>query len=81
MTVILQRRRGTLLAELDLDSAYRVVPVHPDDRSLLGMEWKDQFYVDAALPFGLHSAPKSFNALADRSPLTQSIAIHQGKVG
>ena len=25
----------------------------------------DQSYIDAVLPFGLHSAPKNFNALAD----------------
>ena len=65
MRVIVHKGRGTLLAKLDLESAYRVVPVHPEDRPLLGMEWKDQLYVDAALPFGLRSAPKIFNALAD----------------
>ena len=27
--------------------------------------WDDQVYIDAALPFGLRSAPKIFNALAD----------------
>ena len=63
--VILQKGRDTLLTKLDLENAYRVVPVHPVDRSLLGMEWKDQLYVDAALPLGLHSAPKTFNALAN----------------
>jgi hypothetical protein len=63
--VILHKGRGTLLAKLDLESAYRILPVHPDDRPLLGMEWKDQVYIDAALPFGLRSAPKIFNALAD----------------
>lgn len=29
------------------------------------MEWDGQVYVDGALPFGLRSAPKIFNALAD----------------
>ena len=58
--------KGTMLAKLDLESAYRIVPVHPDDRRLLGrMEWKGGWYVDTALPFGLRSAPKIFNALAD----------------
>ena len=32
---------------------------------LLGMVWRDQLYVDGALPFGLRSAPKLFTALAD----------------
>ena len=31
----------------------------------LGMQWQGEVYVDAALPFGLRSAPKIFNSLAD----------------
>ena len=57
MRIILHKGKGTLLAKFDLESAYRILPVHPDDRPLLGMEWKDQIYVDVALPFGLRSAP------------------------
>lgn len=53
------------MAKLDIKSAYRNVPVHPDDRPLLGMQWDGKIYVDAALPFGLRSAPKVFNAVAD----------------
>ena len=55
---------GTLIAKLDIQSAYCNVPVHPDDRPLLGMEWEGQTFVDVALPFGLCSAPKIFSALA-----------------
>ena len=29
------------------------------------MQWKGEFYLDAALPFRLRSAPKIFSALAD----------------
>ena len=50
------------LAKIDVKSAYRIVPVHPDDRPLLGMLWQD---IDASLPFGLRFAPKLFNAIAD----------------
>ena len=56
---------GTLLAKIDIKSAYRIIPVHPADRHLLGMSWKGGIYVDTALPFGLRSAPKIFNAVAD----------------
>ena len=42
-----------------------MVPVHPDDRLLLGMAWKGQQCVDKVLPFGLRSAPKIFSAVAD----------------
>ena len=62
---ILSLGQGALLAKIDIRSAYRVVPVHPEDRRLLGMSWKGRIYVDATLPFGLRSAPKIFMAVAD----------------
>ena len=63
--VIMRLGKGTLLAKLDVASAYRIVPVHPVDRPLLGMRWRGELYVDGSLPFGLRSAPKIFTALAD----------------
>ena len=56
---------GALLAKIDIESAYRLVPVHPADRRLLAVEWQGAVYVDPMLPFGLRSAPKIFNAIAD----------------
>ena len=46
-------------------AAYQIVPVHPEDRPLFGMVWGGELYLDTALPFGLRSVPKFFNALAD----------------
>ena len=43
----------------------RLIPVHPDDRWLLGFEWEGGHYVDGMLLFGLHSAPIIFTAVAD----------------
>ena len=63
--MVLKKGRGTRLAKIDLESAYRIVPVHPQDRLLLGMRWEGKVYLDTALPFGLRSAPKIFTALAD----------------
>ena len=51
---------GALLAKLDLREAYRIVPVHPEDRPRLGVRWRNDVYIDAAHPFGLRSAPKFF---------------------
>ena len=64
--IILQQGRGSELAKLDVADAYRIIPVHPEDRSLLGMRWKGRLFIDTALPFGLRSAPKIFTAVADR---------------
>ena len=56
---------GSLLAKIDRKSAYRLVPVHQDDRPLLGVSWQGQCCMDAMLPLGLRSAPKIFTAVAD----------------
>ena len=56
---------GALLAKIDIESAYRLIPVHPLDRPLQAMQWNGSIYVDPMLPFGLRSAPKIFNAVAD----------------
>ena len=53
--------QGTQMVKLDLQSAYRIIPV----QHLLGIRWEDKVYVDRALPFGLRSAPKIFSAVAD----------------
>ena len=63
---IVQRLGGeSLLAKMDIEAAYRLIPVHSQDRVLQGMEWDGKIYVDSCLPFGLRSAPKIFNAVAD----------------
>ena len=57
--------KGALLAKVDVKAAYRLVPVNPQDRLLLGFQWRGEHYVDGMLPFGLRSAPKIFTAVAD----------------
>ena len=56
---------GTMIAKLDLKSAYRMVPVHQLDQRYLGISWQDTTFCDTALPFGLRSAPLIFTAVAD----------------
>ena len=57
--------RGALMAKVDLKNAFRLCPVRPADWHLLGIHWRDRFYVDKCLPFGLRSAPFLFNMVAD----------------
>ena len=64
-SAILSLGPGSLLAKSDVKHAYRQIPVHPDDRPLLGMRWQGQLFCDATLPFGLRSAPLIFTAVAD----------------
>lgn len=62
---IIARGPGTLLAKIDVRCAFRLIPIHPGDRHLLAMQWKGNIFFDTCLPFGLRSAPKLFNILAD----------------
>lgn len=36
--IVANMGRGTLLAKMDPKGVYRMVPVHPEDRRLLGMQ-------------------------------------------
>ena len=54
---IMSLGRGTLLAKFDVESAYRIIPVHPNHLYLLSTQWQGNYFVDITLPFGLPSAP------------------------
>ena len=57
--------QGTYMGKCDVKEAYRLIPVHTEERQLLGMYWEGRLFVDLTLPFGLRSAPKVFTAVAD----------------
>jgi hypothetical protein len=40
------------LAKCDIKSAFRLLPVHPDDYELLGFSFKNKYYFDKAMPMG-----------------------------
>ena len=56
---------NALLAKIDIQKGYRIVPIHLEDRPVLGICWQGQVYVDCQLPFGLASAPAIFSALRE----------------
>jgi len=62
---IVELGKGTLMGKMDIQLAYRNIPVAPEDRHLLGMRWEGKVYVDKVLPFGLRSAPIIFTAVAN----------------
>ena len=64
-SLILSLGRGALLVKADIKEAYRMVPIHPQDQRLLGVQWRGEIFIDRRLPFGLRSAPKIFSAVAD----------------
>jgi hypothetical protein len=68
---------GALMAKFDVEAAYRNIPIHPDELFLLGMTWRDQYFVDLTLPFGLRSAPFIFDSVAN---MVQWILQHRYQV-
>ena len=52
------------MAKLDIESAFRILPVAPVDRPLLGFRWRGLFYMDAVLPMGCCSSCATFEAFS-----------------
>lgn len=44
------------LTKLDVEAAYKQVPVRPEDWPLLGSRWDGKYYYELSLPFGLKSS-------------------------
>jgi len=59
--------QDALLAKVDIKAAYGLIPVYPQDRILQGMNWNGSIFIfiDPMLPFGLRSATKIINTVAD----------------
>lgn len=57
--IIQEHGPGCLLYKLDLRRAYRQLPVDPHDYHLLGFWWREAYFIDTRLPFGLRSAPQA----------------------
>ena len=60
---ILQLGRGCLLYKLDLQCAYRQIPIDPKDYHLLGFHFNDLLYFDTRCPFGLKTVVHCFTQL------------------
>ena len=41
---------GCFMAKTDIKSAFRIIPIHPQVYSLLGIKWADKYYFDRCLP-------------------------------
>ena len=52
--------RGCFLAKTDIKSAFRIIPIRPQDYPLLGMTWQGKYYYDRAMPMGCASSCRTF---------------------
>ena len=55
---------GCYLAKTDIKSAFRIIPIRPDDYPLLGMKWRGLYYYDRCMPMGCSSSCKTFEAFS-----------------
>jgi hypothetical protein len=56
--------RGAWLVKLDVEAAYKQVPVRPEDWHLLGFEFEGALYYERVLPFGLRSSCRLWELFA-----------------
>ena len=75
--VILQIGQGAFLAKTDIKSAFRLLPVSPEDYHLLGFFFQNQFYYDKVMPMGLSISCQIFEEF---SSALQWIAQNRGGV-
>ena len=60
-------------AKTDVKSAFRIIPIHPNDYPLLGMKWEKLYYFDRCLPMGCSSSCAIFEAF---SMALEWLALH-----
>ncbi len=58
--LVVSAGKGALMAKADIESAFRLLPVHPDDFQLLGIQVDGKYFVDKALPMGASCSPAHF---------------------
>lgn len=56
---------GTQVAVFDVDSAYRNIPVHPEDQRHFCVSWNGKVYIDHCVAFGSASSAGLFGRVAD----------------
>lgn len=55
---------GCFLTKTDIKNAFRIIPIHPDDYGLLGMQWRGLYYYDRCMPMGCSSSCLTFETFS-----------------
>ena len=63
--LLLELPQGALMAKADIQAAFRILPVHPDDYRLLGFTWDGSIFYDRRLPMGASSSCATFECLSN----------------
>ena len=62
--LIMSAGPGCFLAETDIKNAFRIIPIHPSDYNLLGMQWRGLYYYDRCMPMGCSSSCLTFETFS-----------------
>lgn len=63
--LIIKLGPGCLMAKTDIDSAFRLIPIHPHDHDLLGFQFENKIYYNLCLPMGSSSSCAIFSAFSN----------------
>ena len=58
--IIISVGSQAFLAKTDIQSAFRLIPIHPNQYHILCFKWDDDFYYDRCLPMGARSSCQIF---------------------
>ena len=64
ISVVKRKGAGCFMAKTDVKSAFRIIPISPDDFALLGMKWENSYYFDRCLPMGCSSSCAIFEVFS-----------------
>ena len=52
ISIICSLGPNCLIVKADINDAFRIIPIHPDDYGILGFTWQNKCYHDKCLPMG-----------------------------
>ena len=60
ISLIMKLPKGSVTRKTDIKSAFKIIPIHPDDHHKLGLFIFGKYYYDVTLPMGAASASQIF---------------------
>ena len=64
IAIVVKNGRGCYIGKVDIESAFRIIPIHPSDYWLLGLKFQDLIYFDKRLPMGASISCSTFEELS-----------------
>ena len=68
--------RGCFMCKTDIEKAFRIMPIAPQDHYLLGFNFNGFYYVDTNLPMGLKSSCNFFETFSSAIELVARRQLH-----